>query len=142
MIDIDWTLFVQIANFLVLVFLLNLALFRPIRKSLRQRQAALAAHESEISNLSERSKGIGAEIKESLAEARRRGLGQKEALTQEGTQAEASLLEAVKKEVAAQWAKVEKKIKEDMAQARKTLKAQARSFAQALAAKILGREVS
>jgi F-type H+-transporting ATPase subunit b len=46
MIDIDWTLFVQILNFLVLVFLLNIVLFRPIRKILQARQARLAARES------------------------------------------------------------------------------------------------
>jgi len=48
----------------------------------------------------------------------------------------------VKQEVDAEWAKVEKKIKEDVAKARKTLQAQAQDFAQALAAKIIGRELS
>jgi F-type H+-transporting ATPase subunit b len=142
MIKINWTLYVQIINFLVLVFLLNLVLFRPIRKALRERQGAIAAHEAEINRFAERSQGIGKEIKDSLAEARRHGLGQKEALKQEGSQAEASLLEAVKKEVDAEWDRVEKKIKEDVVKAGQTLKAQAESFAQSLAAKILGRELS
>jgi F-type H+-transporting ATPase subunit b len=142
MIDLDWTLLAQIVNFLVLVFLLNIVLYRPIRNSLKERQARLAAHEAEISGLTDKGAGIGEEIKESLAAAKRQGLNQKEAMRQEGAQAEASLLEAVKKEVDARWAKVEKKIKDDMAKARKSLKAEAQSFAQALAAKILGRELS
>ena len=142
MINIDWTLIAQIANFLVLVFLLNMVLFRPIRKSLRDRQASLAAHEAEANRLSELSQGLTEEIKENLAAARREGLGQKEGLRQEGAQGEASLLEAVKQEVDAQWTRVEKKIKEDMAKARKSLKAQVQSFAQSLAEKILGRELS
>lgn len=142
MIDIDWTLIAQIINFLVLVFLLNLVLFRPIRNSLKQRQARLATQEAEISSLTEQGQGIGEEIKENLTAAKRHGLSQKEAMRQEGSQAEASLLEAVKAEVDAKWAEVEKKIKEDMAKARKKLKDQAKSFAQALAAKILGRELS
>ena len=37
---------------------------------------------------------------------------------------------------------VEKKIKADMAKARESLKTQAQSFAQLLAAKVLGRELS
>ncbi len=142
MINIDWTLFAQIANFLVLVFLLNMVLFRPIRKGLRDRQASLAAHEAEANRLSELSQGLTEEIKENLAAARREGLGQKEGLRQEGAQGEASLLEAVKQEVDAQWTRVEQKIKEDMAKARKSLKAQVQSFAQSLAEKILGRELS
>ncbi len=142
MIDIDWTLFAQIINFLVLVFLLNLVLFRPIRNSLKQRQARLAAQEAEVSSLTDQGQGIGEEIKENLTAAKRQGLSQKDALRQEGSQAEASLLEAVKAEVDAKWVEVEKKIKADMAKARKTLQGQAKSFAQSLAAKILGRELS
>ncbi len=142
MIDIDWTLFAQIINFLVLVFLLNLVLFRPIRNSLKERQARLAAQEAEVSSLTDQGQGIGEEIKENLTAAKRQGLSQKEALRQEGSQAEASLLEAVKAEVDAKWVEVEKKIKADMAKARKTLQGQAKSFAQSLAAKILGRELS
>jgi F0F1-type ATP synthase membrane subunit b/b' len=63
-------------------------------------------------------------------------------LRQEGSQAEASLLEQVKKDAEAEWTRVEAKIKADMDKARKALKTQAQSFAQALAAKILGRDVA
>lgn len=142
MIDIDWTLIAQIINFLVLVYLLNLFLFRPIRQSLKARLARMQADEAAAAQLAEQGQGINGEIQENLTMARRQGLGQKEALRQEGAQAEASLLEKVKQEVDAEWARVEKKIKEDMEKARKSLKGQAQSFAQIMAAKILGREIS
>ncbi len=140
MIDIDWTLFAQIINFLVLVFLLNLVLFRPIRQSLKDRQARLTSAAAEVEGIAAQGQEVHSQIQESLADARRQGAGQREKLRQEGTQAETSLLEQVKKEVDAQWAQVEKKIKEDMGKARKALKDQARSFAQSMAAKFLGRE--
>lgn len=142
MIDIDWTLIAQIINVLVLVFLLNVVLFRPIRKSLQDRQARLQADEAAAAQLAEQSQGIAGEIQENLTAARHQGLGQKEALRTEGAQAETSLLEKVKQEVDAEWVRVEKKIKEDIGKARKTLKGQAQSFAQTMAAKILGRELS
>jgi F-type H+-transporting ATPase subunit b len=142
MIDLDWTLGAQIINFLVLVYLLNLVLFRPIRKSLKERQARLQAYEDAVAQLTGQGQGIAGEIQENLAAARREGLGQKEGLRQEGAQTEASLLEKVKQEVDAEWARVEKKIKEDIDKARKSLKTQAQSFAQVMAAKILGRELS
>jgi len=44
--------------------------------------------------------------------------------------------------VDAEWTRVEKKIKGDIDKARKSLKTQAQSFAQVMAAKILGRELS
>jgi F-type H+-transporting ATPase subunit b len=70
MIDIDWTLFAQLINFLLLVFLLNLVLFRPIRKALQDRQARLAQEEAAASQLELESQGLSAEIKEKLAAAR------------------------------------------------------------------------
>ncbi len=142
MIALDWTLFVQIVNFLLLVYLLNLVLFRPLRQGLRARQAEIISFEGDVAQLNVNEQGVLTQVQENLAEARRQGLGQRESLRQEGSQAEASLLEKVKQEVDAEWAKVEKKIKEDMAKARKALQAQAQEFAQSLAAKIIGRELS
>jgi F0F1-type ATP synthase membrane subunit b/b' len=81
-------------------------------------------------------------VDEQLIAARREGLGLRESLRQEGSQAESSLLEQVKKEVDAQWTKVEAKIKKDVGKAREALSAQAQDFAQALATKILGRKLS
>jgi F-type H+-transporting ATPase subunit b len=142
MIDIDWTLYAQIINFLLLVFLLNLVLFRPLRKALQARQQKILAQEAEIGRLADRSQGIGKEIKDSLSEARRQGANQREALKKEGSEAETSMLDAVKKEVEAEWERIGGKIKEDMGKARAALKTQVQSFAQSLAAKILGRELS
>ena len=142
MIDIDWTLYAQIINFLLLVFLLNVVLFRPIRKALRDRQAKLLAQEAEINVLTDQGRSLEDEIKEELAAARRAGAGARETLKQEGAQAEVTLLEEVKRQVELEWATVEKKIKADMAKARKSLQTQTQSFAQLLATKILGRELS
>jgi len=142
MIDIDWTLYAQIINFLLLVFLLNVVLFRPIRNALKDRQAKLLAQETEINVLTDKGRSLEDEIKEELAAARRDGAGARESLKQEGAQAEATLLEEVKHQVEIEWAAVEKKIQADMAKARKSLQTQAQSFAQLLATKILGRELS
>lgn len=142
MIELNWTLFVQIFNFLLLVYLLNLVLFRPLRQGLKARQAEITSFEGDIAQLSADEQGLLTQVQENLTEARRQGLSQREGLRQEGSQAEASLLEKVKQEVDAEWTKVEKKIKEDMGKARKALQAQAQEFAQALAAKIIGRELS
>jgi F-type H+-transporting ATPase subunit b len=142
MIELDWTLFVQIVNFLLLVYLLNLVLFRPLRQGLKARQAQIGLFEGDITQLAAGEQGLLNQVQENLTEARRQGVSQREALRQEGSQTEASLLEQVKQEVDEEWARVEKRIKEDMAKARQALEAQAQEFAQALAAKIIGRELS
>ena len=142
MIDIDWTLGALLINFLVLVFLLNVVLFRPIRKALKERQARLDAQTADISLMETQGQGLDSEIKDKLAAARREGAGARETLKEEGAAAETSLLAEVKREADLEWSRVEQKIKDDMARAREALKAQAQSFAQLLASKILGRELS
>jgi F-type H+-transporting ATPase subunit b len=142
MIEIDWTLGVQLVTFLALVLLLNLVLFRPIRQALKNRQAKIGAQEADINFMETQGQEVAGEIKDKLAAARREGAGARETLKQEGSEAEAALLEDVKREADQEWSRVEKKIKEDVALARKALEAQAKSFAQALASKILGRELS
>ncbi len=142
MIDIDWTLIVQIFNFLLLVYLLNLVLFRPLRQGLKHRQSVIDGYEGDIAKLAVEEQGLLAEVEGRLTDARREGLSQREALRLEGSQAEASLLEQVKKEVDAEWAQVSEKIKSDVAKAREALAAQAQEFARGLAAKLVGRELS
>lgn len=142
MIDIDWTLGALLINFLVLVFLLNMVLFRPIRKALKDRQARLDAQAADINLMETQGQGLASEIKDKLVAARKEGTGAREAMKQEGAAAETSLLEEAKREADLEWSRVEQKIKGDMARAREALKAQAQSFAQLLASKILGRELS
>ena len=142
MIDIDWTLYALLINFLVLVFLLNMVLFRPIRNALKERKAKLDAQAADINLMETQGQGLDSEIKDKLAAARREGAAARETLKSEGAVAEASLLEEIKREVDLEWSRVEQKIKADVAQARKTLGTQAQSFAQLLASKILGRELS
>ncbi len=48
MLNIDGTMFLQIANFLVLLFILNLILFRPIRKILAQREDEMNSRQKRL----------------------------------------------------------------------------------------------
>ena len=69
MIDIDWTLGALLINFLVLVFLLNVVLFRPIRKALKERQARLDAQAADINLMETQGQGLDSEIKDKLTAA-------------------------------------------------------------------------
>src|SRR5208337_1226617 len=142
MIQIDWTLGAQLVTFLVLVFLLNMVLFRPIREALKKRQARMDAQEADINFMETQGRGLDSETMDKLAAARREGVGTRESLKQEGSEAEAALLEEIKREVDLEWSHVEQQIKEDVGRARKALQTQTQSFAQLLVSKILGRELT
>jgi F-type H+-transporting ATPase subunit b len=142
MIDIDWTLFMQIANFLILVFLLNMVLFRPIRGILKERQGILSGLQSDISSLTETEQGVRQDIQGELLSARKSGINKRDMVKQEGSAVEAGLMEKAKAEVDDEMARMTAKIKSDVAAARDALKPQTESFALDLATKILGREVA
>ncbi len=142
MIDIDWTLFMQIANFLFLVFLLNMVLFRPIRGILKERQGLIAGMQSEISTLTETEQGVRQDIQSELQSARKSGINKRDMIKQEGSAVEAGMLEKAKAEADAEMAQMVAKIKADIAAAREALRPQVESFALDLATKILGREVA
>ncbi|MFP3866921.1 MAG: hypothetical protein ACLFUU_02000 [Desulfobacteraceae bacterium] len=142
MIELNWTLYVQIINFLLLVFLLNQALFRPIRGAIRDRRVRISGYEGDIAALTENQQQVENTIQAEFTAARKSGFEKREMIKKEGAEAESSLLERVKKETDTEWEQTEKKIKEDMAKARKALEPQAQSFAVELAAKILGRAIA
>lgn len=142
MIDIDWTLFMQIANFLILVLLLNMVLFRPIREVLKERQGMFSGLQSDISSLTETEQDVRQDIQGELLSARKSGISKRDMIKQEGSAVEAGLMEKAKAEVDDEMARMAAKIKADVAAARDALKPQAESFALDLATKILGREVA
>jgi F-type H+-transporting ATPase subunit b len=142
MIDIDWTLFMQIANFLLLVFLLNMVLFRPIRETLKERQNLFSGLQSDVSSLCETEQSVRQDIQSELLSARKSGVNKRDMLKQEGSAMEAGMMEKAKAEADAEMARMADKIKSDVAAAREALSPQAQSFALDLAAKILGMEVA
>ncbi|MBM4287196.1 MAG: hypothetical protein FJ135_03420 [Deltaproteobacteria bacterium] len=142
MIDIDWTLFMQIANFLLLVFLLNMVLFRPIRGTLKARQSLFSGLQSDVSSLKESEQDVRQNIHSELLSARKSGITKRDMLKQEGGAMEAGMMEKAKAEVDEEMARMAEKIKADVAAARDALRPQAQSFALDLATKILGREMA
>jgi F-type H+-transporting ATPase subunit b len=142
MIDIDWTLFMQIANFLLLVFLLNMVLFRPIRETLKERQNIVSGLQSDISSLTETEQGVRQDITDELLSARKSGMNKRDMIKQEGSAVEAGMMEKAKAEMDEEMARMAAKIKTDVAAARDALMPQAESFAFDLATKILGREMA
>jgi len=142
MIDIDWTLFVQIANFLFLVFLLNMVLFRPIRGILKERQGLIAGMQTDIASLTESEQSVRQDIQGELLAARKSGINRRDMIKQEGSAVEAGMLEKAKAEVDEEMARTAAQIKADVAAAREALRPQVESFALDLATKILGREVA
>ncbi len=137
----DWSVLIQIANFIVLIWVLNLILFRPIRNVLLQRKQKISgleeSIESSIRDLQEKEDAFASAIKE----ARIKGRLEKEALLTAASEQEKKMIEKINEKAQADLAEVRDKILKDAAKVRKSLLKEIDEFAESISKKILGRTV-
>ena len=141
MIDINITLFIQMVNFLLLVFLLNTILYRPIRNMIAKRNQVMAEREQGIERADADAAAAVREFEGKVQEARIEGRQKVQGLKDVGYEKEKNLLQEAAEHSASELAKVRDQIKKDIAAARKRLRAQIQAFSVEVAQKVLGRTI-
>ena len=137
----DSSALIQIINFVFLIWVLNILLYRPIRKILAQRKEKIDGLELSIETSDkdalEKDEAFGAGIKE----ARARGFKEKEALMQLATDEEKKIIADINSKAQAELAEIRDKIKNEADVARASLQKEVDNFASQICQKILGRAV-
>jgi F-type H+-transporting ATPase subunit b len=141
MISIDQSLFYQIVNFLLLMILLNIILYRPIRTVLKQRAEKVTSLTEEAQKAREEMIRREREYQEALQQARKEGFEQKNLYKLQGQEEEKRILEETNRRLEAELAQKRKKIAEEVEEARKKLSGEITSFSREIAQKILGRTI-
>jgi len=141
MLNPNYTLFIQIANFLFLVFMLNILLYRPIRGILAQREQKIGSLEQSVADLKNRSEASQTAIKESSAQAQKEGFSEKAAIKAQAAKEEQAILQEAAAAMEQRLAKAVADIEAKVQEARKVLEQQAGIFSKDLAEKVLGRAV-
>jgi F-type H+-transporting ATPase subunit b len=137
----DVSLFVQIANFLVIIWALNILLYRPIRRILIERKEKITSLEQNVEKLSEDAAGKDEAFLSGIKDARVRGLNEKEVLLKEGAEEEKKIIEQINQKAQANLAEVREKVAKDAQNVRASLNKEIDTFANAISEKILGRAV-
>jgi F-type H+-transporting ATPase subunit b len=137
----DWTLFVQIANFLLIVWVLNIVLFKPIRNILIQRKEKVTSLEQNIETSDKEAKGKNEAFDSGVRDARAEGLSEKNALLNEAADEEREIVDKINQKAQADLAEVREKIAKDVEVVRVSLQKEIDTFANAIGEKILGRAV-
>jgi F-type H+-transporting ATPase subunit b len=137
----NFTLVFQIANFLFLLFILNIILYRPIRKILGQRGDEVVSFQGMIEDFQSRSEKGAKSLEENMATARSQGFKEKESLKRAGIEEEKVMLQQAISSAEEKIGKTKGEIDQDTAQARRSLEEEVRVFSQELAEKILGRSI-
>jgi F-type H+-transporting ATPase subunit b len=135
----DWTFLLQMANFLFLIWILNLILYKPIRNVLKQRQQKVVGLEDSITTQQKDVRDKQDAFAAAIRNARAEGMKQKQALIAEATEGEKEIIAEINERAQSDLAEVRKKIAEDADVAKRSLMQDIDTFAEAIGHKILGR---
>ena len=141
MISLDLAFVIQVVNFLLLMLVLNIFLFKPIRKVIADRKA-------QISGAQERAAAVDKDVQEKVAlyEARLREVKAKaneerDVLRKAALAEEAALIERARKEAADSLSSIKNRVAKEAGDAKAFLKEQARSLSLEICEKVLGRSL-
>ena len=137
----DGSFIIQIINFLFLIWVLNILLYKPIRKILIQRKEKIDGLELSIETSDKDALEKDEAFKAGIKEARVKGFKEKEALMQQAAEEEKTIIADIHRKAQAELAEVRGKIKKEAEVARGSLQKEVDNFASQICQKIIGRAV-
>jgi len=135
----DISLIYQIINFLVLLFVLNWILYKPIRNILLERRAKIEGLQDGAEKAQENLGVQEEDYKNGLKQARAKGLKSKEVFVEEASTEEKEIIDRINRKAQANFAEIKKQVAGETDQARIALEADINKHAKAIGKKILGR---
>ena len=139
MINVDKSVFLQIINFLFLIWAMNVVLYKPIRKILLQRKEKIYSLEQSIENFNMKAQEKEDAFALGIKDARLKGQIEKEILLSAAQNEEKQLLEKINKKAQDDLAQMRDKIAKEAENVRSSLQNEVDAFANAIGQKILGR---
>ena len=141
MLKIDVTLIVQIINFLLLLFLLNQLLYKPIRRIIRRRSDEFGSLSGSIEEFQKRLDEARMELEELKMNVKREGFKARENMKRQGMEKEKELLEQANLETEKILNEARERLRGDVSKIRKELEADIGRYSKDLAEKLLGRSI-
>lgn len=141
MVDVDYTILIQMVNFIVLIFVLNFLLYKPILKIIDKRKQQLEESDEEVKELHQVVEQKMAEYEEKVRQAKLEAMEQKNIVQQEGSEEGEKLIEIVKNKISQIIEESHIEIGKEMDEARGILENQSRKTSIEIAEKVLGRSI-
>jgi F-type H+-transporting ATPase subunit b len=140
-IKVDWTLFLQFANFVILMAVLNALLFKPLRAALQARREVIEGSKAKVQDIDEQVQAQIARYEAQLQEARQQGSQERTELRKTAQEEEARILGVANQASAAKLQTIKEQIQEEAGVARQALRNETEALAREIAGKVLGRVV-
>jgi len=140
-INLNATLLIQLLNFLLLMFLLNRILFRPMLKVLDERRERTEGRRKQAAQLDTEAQAIWDDYQKRIQTAKAAADRDRAQTVRQGEGERDKILQATAAEAEKAVAEVRARVRKEADQARQTLRADADRLAAAAAERILGRAV-
>ena len=141
MVTMDITLLFQMINIIVLMFILNGVLYKPVKQVLRDRSEKMKGMQSEVARIQENARLRQEEVDKKMAKASGKAKAALDSARAEAASAGNAKLAAIKAEVEAGKEKRMADIRSQIDTAAKGLQGNLNGFAVAMASKILRRSL-
>jgi len=141
-IKLDWTIWIQFANFFFLIFILNVLLYRPYRALMDRRRGTIEGSLSRARDLETQIEEKMARYQEQLQQAKLKGNQEKAEMRRLAAAEETKMISAAREEATEQLTRIKGQVATEAADAREKLKKEARILGDRIAVKVLGRELT
>ena len=141
MVSLDYTILIQMANFILLIFILRKLLYVPILGVMNKRKERMEASEGEVKRLKQEVEEKFAEYEQKVQLAKLNAMEQRNAIVKEGADIAKSTIDDVRGEIPALMEQFNGKITGEMDAARAILHSQSRKISLDIAEKVLGRSI-
>jgi F-type H+-transporting ATPase subunit b len=137
----DYTLLIQMVTFLVLIYILNILLYKPILTIIDRRKKQMEELENEIKLFNDSVDKRVSEYDEKLKQAKTNAAELKKEIIKEGDDQAKSIVDIVRGEIPLMIQEFQKKMDKEIQAARKILDNQSRKLSLEIAEKVLGRSI-
>ena len=137
MLEFNWTFIVSLINFLVLLFILNAILFKPILKIVKEREDTVKGNLDAAKVMTDKREESIAGLNRALAESRNKAKEMFESLKGEAVSKQKEVHSAAEAEAASILEKARAEIKTEAEKARKALRADVDKFSDEIVRKLV-----
>lgn len=137
MLDLNKWFFVQLANFLVLLYVLNVILFRPLLRQLKERDDRITGYLEQSKEMERQKNDLLQTLESKLAQTRNSAKEIFEGLRNEGLEAQRSALDSARDDAENMTKNAREKLEAMAVKARESLRGDVESFARKIVEKMV-----
>ena len=141
LISINETLVVQLISFLIFLFVINRVMFRPLRRTMQERENYVDGIRMDIHEADKKLQQTVQEVRDENAAVRRAGQQMMSEMEKQGSEEAGRIVAVAREEIAGMGKKARREIDAQIAETRKTIIAEADKLSLSVMEKVLGRRL-